>query len=158
MAYSLETSNVTSVLRSSEYLNNIVYDPWAEKIYCTTYGKIYRANLDGTDIETVWRNSECKLVFKLNHVRKVFFGLNTRYFSDPYLDSYALDWITGNLYKAATYGIFVCNTTLSRGGNMSCSGIFTGYIRDIALNPLQGYVRIKPQRHYIHAKALKNYG
>ena len=61
----METSTIFN--SSNDRFYAVAYDSMASKLYfsssdyLTALGKIYRANLDGTDLETVLSSSECKL-------------------------------------------------------------------------------------------------
>ena len=52
---------MSTVITTTEALRGIAFDPTQKKLYwSSTNGKIYRGNLNGSDIETVLSSSECK--------------------------------------------------------------------------------------------------
>ena len=61
-AYSLETLQTNKIVNSGEWLYGVTYDSIASKVYFSSFYKIYRANLDGSHLETVLSTSECKLI------------------------------------------------------------------------------------------------
>ena len=60
-AYSMETSEVKNVLSNSAYVVGVTYDPSQNKLYWSTLYSIYRANRDGTEMETILSTFQCKL-------------------------------------------------------------------------------------------------
>ena len=71
-SYSLATSTVSTVVDSTEDLEAIAYDSTMNKIYFCRWdpGQIYRANMDGSEIEILSSNVDCELHFiTMNSVR-----------------------------------------------------------------------------------------
>ena len=61
--YSLETLETSTTDTSSEYLYAVAYDSIASKVYFSSNeNKIYRANMDGSNGETVLSTNQCKLI------------------------------------------------------------------------------------------------
>ena len=61
-AYSLKTSQVSKIasINDDDSLYGVAYDSMANKVYFCSKSKIYRANLDGTAMETVLSTTQCK--------------------------------------------------------------------------------------------------
>ena len=59
-AYSMETLQTSTIVNSSEELYGVAYDSVARKVYFSSNTKIYRANMDGTNQETVLSTTQCK--------------------------------------------------------------------------------------------------
>ena len=51
--FSLETLAVNSVIESSDNLRGVDYDPATNKIYFCSLTTVFRANMDGSGIETM---------------------------------------------------------------------------------------------------------
>ena len=62
-AYSVETMETSMIVSSIENLWAVAVDSMASKIYFSSNnGKIYRANMDGSDQETVLNTDQCKFI------------------------------------------------------------------------------------------------
>ena len=73
-AYSVLTSEVKAVVRSNESCYGIAFDSFHNKIYWSTYmgHKIYRANVDGSQGETVLSMDEGKYFSPVIHILAYF--------------------------------------------------------------------------------------
>ena len=67
-----KTSTVSTVKGNNEILYGITYDTIRNKLYWTSSFKIYRALVDGTEVETVLQTQQCKILIPVSHF--VVFG------------------------------------------------------------------------------------
>ena len=68
-AYSEETNQVDTLIDSPENLSGVAWDPIDKKLYFCQVKAIYRANYDGSNVQTVFQTNKCKFLEKQHIVK-----------------------------------------------------------------------------------------
>ena len=146
-AYSLETSSVRTIGNSSDSIFGVAYDSVNDKIYWCSATSIYRADQDGTELETVSRACRAFTVYSMLYFSTNFSNVYSKHpivlsnvFPVSDMQGLSFDWITANLYVVTGGGnIIACDTNLERA--FTCATVLTGQgdVEGLALHPTKGY-------------------
>ena len=140
-AYSLLNSTINVIGSPNKIVSGVTYDPVGDKVYWSLESEIYRANRNGSEVETVVVETEdCKiscLCFLYNKKK-----ITKTSIIDGEIRGLDFDWITGNIYAATHNGsIFACSTKTVPA--KQCAEVITGNGQeagDVAVNPEEGCV------------------
>ena len=142
--YSLGTSETSTIISSkNESIVAVAYDSAASKLYFSSPLNIYRANLDGSNQETILSTRQCKLNYDDFNWRTSKFKSQDVFYTIPdgLFFSLAFDSITRNVYVGTGQQGYILACDTVRASNFTCVTVLKnqGDVQGIFLNPAEGY-------------------
>ena len=140
-AFSVETNQTNKIVESTEVLIGITYDSINNKLYFSTFYKIYPANMDKKGVDAVLNTDECETIFIM------LTAINSWIFSSFFVFLLQMELCMalpligsgGNMY-VATWGGYVLACAAGAARTLSCYAILHGQgdIDGISLDPTEG--------------------